>query len=145
MSKIPGPSWSSSRSLERQKKFVAFPKKTLCRFEIHPSISKLTDHVMYLLHMLLQMILPAKSVTTSSGTAIEITLEGFDPSMSRSLVSVKLILSGIRMPTSKQLQMKRGGLAGCQILTQKKTERTCIRLVPVCRLCSWPGVGRLLK
>jgi hypothetical protein len=55
---------------------------------------------MYLLHMLLQMIFPAKSVTTPSGTAIETTLEGFDPSMTRSLVSVKLILSGIRMSTN---------------------------------------------
>jgi hypothetical protein len=108
MSKISGPSWSSSRSLERQKKFVAFQKRTLCRFEIHPSISKLIDHVMYLLHMLLQMILPAKSVTTSSGTAIETTLERFDPSMTRPVVSLKLILSAIRMSASNHVANEGG-------------------------------------
>jgi hypothetical protein len=108
MSKISGPSWSSSRSLERQKKFVAFQKKTLCRFEIRPTVSKLSGHAMYLPPMLLQMILPAKSVTRSSWTAIEITLEGFDPSMTRPLVSVKLILSGIRMPASKHVAIKAG-------------------------------------
>jgi hypothetical protein len=72
-------------------------------FEIHPSVSKLTDNVMYLLHMLLQMILPAKSVTTSPGTTIEPALEGPDPGMTGPLVSVKFILSGIRMPASKRV------------------------------------------
>jgi hypothetical protein len=63
---------------------------------------------MYLPHMLLQMILSAKSVTRSSGTAIETALKGFDPSMTRPLVSVKLILSGIRMPASKHIANETG-------------------------------------
>lgn len=123
MRKTSCPSWSSSRSLERQKKFVAFQKKTLCRFEIHPSISSLTGHAVYLPHMLLQMILPAKSVTRSSGTAIETTLEGFDSSMTRSLMSVELILSVIGMPASKHVATEAGWPSRVSDLDLKENEK----------------------
>jgi hypothetical protein len=123
MRKISVPSWSSSRSLERQKKLVASQKKTLCRFEIHPSVSKLSGHAMYLPPMLLQMILPAKSVTRSSGTAIEIALEGFDPSMTGPLVSVKLILSGIRMPASKHVANEAGWPSRVSDIDLKEDEK----------------------
>ena len=93
--------------LGKKKEIRSVPKEN-CRFEIHPSISKLTGHAVYLPHMLLQMILPAKSVTRSSGTAIETTLEGFDSSMTRSLMSVELILSGVRMPASKHAATEAG-------------------------------------